>query len=102
MNTAHSNATVIDNFIIQVSLIDPINHIICKLKEGSFRDCDIKWLDAKQGAFTKLACETLRIEINLPISENKGKIINDYIVKQYVSRFDTLLQYFNSFKLQAA
>lgn len=51
-----TNNQVIDQFIIEASLIDPISKIVNQLNNGEFRDCDIKWLDAKLEKFTKFAC----------------------------------------------
>jgi hypothetical protein len=94
-----TNNPVIDQFIIEVSLIDPISKIINQLNNGEFRDCDIKWLDAKLEKFTKFACETLGIKGMMPsnIDSNKFVLLNDYVKNQYVNRFSTLLGYFKSF-----
>ena len=38
-----TNNAAIDQFIIEVYLIDPITKIINQLNKGEFMDCDIKW-----------------------------------------------------------
>lgn len=87
------NQDVVDQFILEVSLVRPIEKIIGKLMSGDFRDCDIAWLDKKLEDFTVFACKTLGFEAHIPAPE-KGRILNDYTKKQYVDRFSTLLNYF--------
>ena len=94
-----TNNPVIDQFIIEATLIDPISKIVNQLNNGEFRDCDIKWLDAKLEKFTKFACETLGIKGMMPSDVNREKftLLNDYVKNQYINRFSTLLGYFKSF-----
>jgi len=93
-----TNNPVIDQFIIEVSLINPISKIVNQLNNGEFRDCDIKWLDTKLENFTKFACETLGISALMPsqVESEKHTLLNDYVKNQYVKRFNTLLEYFKS------
>ena len=42
MKLKETNNAAIDQFIIEASLITPIEKIISKLKNGEFRDCGIK------------------------------------------------------------
>lgn len=88
-----TNNTVINQFIIDASLIGPVSKIVDQLKNGEFRDCDIKWLDAKLEKFSVLACKTLRVTVGI-MPQEKGKILNDYTAKQYLERFTILLEYF--------
>jgi hypothetical protein len=94
-----TNNPTIDQFIIEATLIDPISKIVNQLNNGEFRDCDIKWLDAKLEKFTKFACETLGINGMMPSDVNSEKftLLNDYVKNQYINRFSTLLGYFKSF-----
>jgi hypothetical protein len=94
-----TNSPAIDQFIIEATLIDPISKIVNQLNNGEFRDCDIKWLDAKLEKFTKFACETLGINGMMPSDVNREKftLLNDYVKNQYINRFSTLLGYFKSF-----
>lgn len=69
-----TNNPVIDQFIIEASIIDPISKIVIQLNNGEFRDCDIKWLDAKLERFTKFACETLGISGMMPSDENNNVV----------------------------
>lgn len=96
MTTA--NATI-DQFIIEASLIDPINKIISQLKNGDFRDCDIKWLDSKLEKFILFAAETLGIKGIAPstVAGEGFTTLNDYVRKIYLERFNALLEYFRSF-----
>ena len=59
-----TNNTAIDQFIIEVSLIDPITKIINQLNNGEFRDCDIKWLDIKLENFVVFAAKRIQINPN--------------------------------------
>lgn len=90
---------VINKFVINVILIDPIYKIIEKLKNREFRDIDIKYLDRKLKCFTSFACKTLNIDFSFSEmidNDRSGVIMNDYIVDQYIERFTILLQYFES------
>jgi len=91
-----SNNDTINQFIIHISLIDPIAKISNQLINDEFRDCDIKWLDSKLEGFTQLACKTLGLNITLPMP-TEGRVMNDYVKGQYISRFNTLLNYFKTF-----
>lgn len=87
---------VVNQFIIEVSLIDPISKIISKLNNGEFRDCDIKWLDAKLDDFVDFAAKTLGVMGILPQIESiKPKYMNSYAVEYYGRYFNQLLEYFN-------
>jgi hypothetical protein len=89
---------VINQFIIEASLINPVSKIINQLNNGEFRDCDIKWLDNKLENFTKFACETLGISVLTPsgIGSEKYTLLNDYVKNKYIKHFNTLLDYFKS------
>jgi len=88
--------TSIETFIINSSLIDPVNKIINQLENGEFRDCDIKWLDSKLEVFTEFACKTLGLDIIMPskIAGEQLKTLNNHVKDQYFKRFNTLLEYF--------
>lgn len=88
---------LLDNFIIEVKLIDPINKILNGLRGYEFRDCDITWLDNKLAAFTDIACKTLFIQIPTLVPTEKGKVLNEFTKKQYIERFTTLLTYFKTY-----
>lgn len=90
-----TNNSAIDQFIIEASLIDPIQKIINQLNNYEFRDCDIKWLDAKIEKFTQFACNILGIQVVMPIN-SQDKTLNDFVLSQYVNHFNTLLNYFKS------
>lgn len=94
MNT--SNSSVINDFIIDVTLIQPVSKIIKGLEDGIYRDCDIKWLDTKLEAFTRLACKTLGIAFLVAPDIGHFELLNDYVKNQYISRFNTLLNYFKT------
>jgi len=90
-----TNNQVIDQFIIEVSLIAPIEKIINQLNKGEFRDCDIKWLDTKLENFIEFAAKTLGITAIKPSQVGKDRL-NDYVLNQYLEKFKTLLNYFKN------
>ncbi|NML69997.1 hypothetical protein HHL23_09310 [Chryseobacterium sp. RP-3-3] len=92
-----NNTEVLNNFIIEVSLIDPVKKIVKQLEEGSFRDCDIKWLNDRLKSFTELACETLNVKIDAQPETTNYTQFNDYVKAKYLSYFNILLSYFKSF-----
>ncbi len=94
-----TNNTVIDQFIIETTLINPIEKIILQLKNGEFRDCDIKWLDSKLEKFIEIAAKTLGINVIMPtkLDSETFIILNNYALKYYKDKFNTLLNYFKSF-----
>lgn len=88
----------INQFIIEMTLINPVKDTIKKLKNNEFRDCDINLLDKKLTDYTSFACKTLNINVALNNQENKrdGVVMNSYVSNIYISRFETLLKYFES------
>lgn len=93
-----TNNPTIDQFIIEVSLINPIEKIISQLKNGEFRDCDLKWLNAKLDAFVDLTAKTLGINGVITQSESvKPAYMNGYAVDYYSKYFKQLLDYFKTF-----
>lgn len=86
----------IQQFMIEASLIDPIKDIVKKLNAGNFRDCDIKWLDARLEKFKAIAGKTLGIS-TLSVPRESHTILNDYNKNQYLKHFNTLLDYFKTF-----
>ena len=93
-----TNNAVLEQFIIEVSLIDPINKILNQLKNGDFRDCDINWLDKKLESFVEFAAKTLKINTVMPQSESaKPSRMNRYAYEYYINYFNHLLNYFKSF-----
>lgn len=93
-----TNNAVIYQFIIEVSLIDPINKILSQLKNGEFRDCDINWLDKKLDGFVEFAAKTLNIKGLIPQRESvKPSFMNDYAIEYYSNYFNHLLNYFKTF-----
>ena len=86
----------LDQFIIEMSLVAPVNTIIEKLRNGNFRDCDIKWLNSKLENFTKFACQTLEIEISTSgiFETEKETVMNKFVTDRFIKRFTTLLEYF--------
>ncbi len=96
-NNKGLDSAIVDSFIIEVTLIEPIESIIVKLKSGNFRDCDIEWLDVKLFNFTSLAAKTLGINIPVQPPTDKATTLNDYVKNKYIGYFTVLLSYFKSF-----
>ena len=92
------NQEIVNEFIIETVLISPIKVIIQKLNTGDFRDCDIKWLDAKLAAFIAFAGETLDIKVPVRLEENPYTHFNAYVTNVYLEKFNTLLRYFTYLK----
>ena len=93
-----TNNTAIDQFIIEVSLIDPVNKILDQLKNGEFRDCDIKWLDKILEGFVEFSAKTLNINGGMPQRESiKPAYMNSYAIEYYSKYFNHLLNYFKTF-----
>ena len=92
------NQDALNQFIINVKLVDPINNIVTGLNAGTYRDCDIKWLDNKLEAFISFAAETLGVKGLLPsnVCASGFTVLNDYNKQYYLSKFTTLLEYFKS------
>lgn len=88
---------LINQFIIDVSLIEPVQKIINQLENGEFRNCDLKWLENKLENFVEFAAKTLNINgvISQPESV-KPAYMNEYAVKYYLKYFNQLLDYFKS------
>ena len=97
-NLGSDRYTNIDQFIIEVSLIAPIEKIISQLENGEFRDCDIKWLDAKLENFIGFAAKTLGINAITPSSLHSETFVflNNFSLVYYKEKFTTLLNYFKS------
>jgi hypothetical protein len=92
-----TNNAAIDQFIIEVSLIDPITKIINQLNKGEFRDCDIKWLDTKLENFVDFAAKTLGINAVAQQRESvKPVYMNSYAIEYYGKYFNQLLNYFKT------
>ena len=87
----------IDIFIIEVTLIDPINDIVTKLENKEFRDCDIKWLNDRLSKFTSFAAETLGKKFGKINLVNNDGIMNEYKTNAFLVAFKTILNYFKSF-----
>jgi len=96
MTNANKNE-VLNDFVINVTLIDPITKIVSKLEKREFRDCDIKWLDTKLFNFAKLAGETLGINLPPQPPTEASTVLNEFVTSKYISYFTALLKYFKSF-----
>lgn len=94
MKTANET---INQFIIETTLVDPIQKIVNQLKGGSFRDCDIKWLDNKMEGFIKFAAETLGMSLPTQVERETFLMFNAHVKIYYTEKFIALLNYFKSF-----
>lgn len=96
MKTTSQKQEILNQFIINVTLIDPIKKIITNLENKNYRDCDVKWLDSKLEAYVKLTCETLGVK-GLTIPSSHYTILNEYVYTKYLGYFNNLLSYFKDF-----
>ena len=86
----------INTFVIESILIIPIVDIITKLKHDEFRDCDINWLNLKIETFTDIALKTLHK--TFPLFSIETSIMNHYTKTKYLHYFNTLLDYFKTYR----
>jgi hypothetical protein len=93
MNTTTFKNELVNRFIIETTLIDPIKKIVAELNSDGFRDCDIKWLNDKLDGFMVLASKTLGIETQF-IPVNAPTIMNQYAKAYYLRYFNQLLAYY--------
>jgi len=91
------NSEIVNDFIIRQTLVRPIEDILNKLDNGDFRDCDIKWLDAKLEKFMAFAAETLRLPKVPNVPKEDFQIMNSYVYNYYSKYFTGLLNYFKTF-----
>lgn len=91
------NKNEVATFIIDVSIIDPLQSIIDRLEESKFRDVDIPWLNEQLKKFTKIAIESLGHKKTLPPIP-KFYLINTYVTEWYVKNFTILINFFKSVK----
>jgi hypothetical protein len=94
---ATANNPVLDQFIIETVLINPVKDIVSKLENKEFRDCDIKWLNDKLYKFTNFAAETLDKKFGRSYLVNSDGLLNEYKTNEFIKAFTTLLNYFKSF-----
>lgn len=95
---ALSNDTV-NQFIINVQLIEPVQKIVDNLKEKNYRESDIKWLNEKLKNYTELALKILGIKVAFyaePPTSEKGVKLNDFTYGRFLHYFTTLLNCFKS------
>lgn len=95
META--NNPVLQQFLINYVLINPVKDIVFKLENKEFRDCDIKYLNEKLFNFTSFAAETLGKKFEkIDLVSNEG-FLNEYKTNEFLKAFRTILNYFKSF-----
>jgi hypothetical protein len=87
---------ILNQFMIEVVLIDPIENIISKLENKEFRDCDIRWLNGKLHKFVNFAAKTLGVNFNNLELVNDDGNLNEFKRNTLLSAFRTILNYFKS------
>lgn len=87
----------INDFIINTSVIEPIEKIISDLENGNFRDCDIDYLNKKLHTFTQIAAKTLGINFEYQEIVNNDNNLNPYKKDRFLTNFKKLLDYFKTF-----
>jgi len=93
------NNDTVNQFIINVQLINPVQKIVDNLTIKNYRDCDIKWLNEKLETYTKLAVKIQGLEITIisqPETSQNDVKLNDYVYGKFLYYFTTLLNCFKS------
>jgi hypothetical protein len=85
---------IVDQFIIEVKLIDPIKDIISKLENREFRDCDISWLDNKLDDFIEFAAKTMGFTSIKQAPRELYPYMNKFVKDRFLKYFTGLLTYF--------
>ena len=91
-----TETTQIDNFIFEVTVIDPITDLIAKIENNEFRDCDIDWLNNQLEKYTGLALKILGKKVNL--DKAVSGVMNDIIRLRFLGYFKTLLGFFKNYQ----
>ena len=89
----------VNQFIIEVQLIEPVQKIVDNLKAKNYWETDIKWLNEKLKNYTELAVKILGIEVAVyaePPTSEKGVKLNDFTYGKLLQYFTTLLNCFKS------
>lgn len=94
---ANLNSEIVNQFIIDVRIVIPIQKIVSDLEGGNFRDCDIKWLENKLCYFIEFAGKTLGINLPAQLETKNYNILNECVKDVYLGKFKTLLEYFKQF-----
>lgn len=92
------NESLINSFIIDTVLIEPIEKILSDFENQNFIDCDINWLNKQLEKFTSIACKLLQRDEIFLSQDNEYKILNPYLTNKYTNYFNILLNYFKTLK----
>ena len=92
------NESLINDFIIDTVLIEPIEKIIYNFENQNFRDCDIDWLNQQLEKFTSVTCKLLQRDEIFLNQINGYKTLNPFLIEKYTNYFNILLNYFKTLK----
>lgn len=90
------NNEVLQNFMIETMLINPVQNIVHKLTENKFRDCDIKWLNEQLKKYSALALEILGKPF-VGFTDLEFDVLNLYVKNKFLEYFNNLLNFFKTF-----
>ena len=88
---------LINQFIIDTTIIHPLEKIISEFDNKNIRDCDIDWLNKQLDKFTELAAKSLFLDFETISTSNDNTILTDFWRKKYYYYFTTLLNFFKTF-----
>jgi len=97
MKRKQLNPTVVSNFVLEVAYIEPIQKILTRLDEGTYRDCDVEVLENKLHGFMTAAASMM--SKGRPMANTPDKIpaiMNEYAKDYYRTYFKGLLNFFKS------
>lgn len=89
---------VIQNFILEVTVIEPISDIVEKLSNNLFRDIDIQFLNKNLQKFSELAMKNFGMNDTILDRPENEEYLNDFVIQRFLERFKILLNFFKSFK----
>lgn len=90
---------LVDNLVIEMTLVDPIQKIVKGLNDGEYyRESDVKWLQEKLHSYIEIAAKTLGVEQHLLTNIPVGKFttMNEPAKDYFKTYFSQLLQFFQS------
>jgi len=93
---ATGNANI-DKFIIEETLISPIQKLVDELLTKPNNDKRIKVYHEKLNLFCGIAAKTFGVKLMVINTEPSFEIMNPVVCEYYLTRFQKLLNYFKTF-----
>ena len=99
MKNITENKEVVNQFVIDMVLVEPVEKIIENLNNNVYRDCDVSFLNTKIKNFINFALETLNVNILIkPVDEDLVGYnnLNDHTKAVMLKSFNVVLAYFKT------